>query len=238
MHRIADRLANLVQRSQIVARIVSAKPQFAERRTLPRPATPRPQPRPRPALSATIRCCCTISQPRPSRPTVRKAACSQLSPEHPKPSISRPEAGNHRQPLIADEMEGFACSIEEFDRGYAPAFEQVAQIVERRYEIAHRLHDIRLKIAPSNDPLLGHEIDENERPLRYRSDTATTGRLSLSTTGRALISLSVRGSGHGLVAFEARQTDDEIYRWKPAQRANKVAGAYFSCFRRRCKFTR
>ena len=45
-----------------------------------------------------------------------------------------------------------------------------AQIFERRNQIPHSLGKVRFQIAPADHPLLGLEVDQDDRPLGDRGD--------------------------------------------------------------------
>jgi len=81
----------------------------------------------------------------------------------------------------------------QLDGGDTAPLQQDAEILEGGHEVAHRLHDIGLEIAAPDDPLLvcrsititGHSV--------IVAILMTTGRLSLSTVGLAVMDLTVSG---------------------------------------------
>ena len=81
------------------------------------------------------------------------------------------------------------------------------------------------------------KVYENERPLRYRSDTGHHGTLELEHDGPGFDFSERKGSGHGLLLSKLAKLTTEFTDGS-LRKVIKRRWSYFSWFRRGCKFTR
>ena len=96
--------------------------------------------------------------------------------------MSSARDGDHRQPLVADEVQRLAREVSNSSEGTTRAtLQQVAQILEGGEEVPHGLRHVRLEIAAPDDPLLGVEVDQ-DRPATavIVAMRATIGRCELA----------------------------------------------------------
>src|SRR6516164_1007148 len=76
-------------------------------------------------------------------------------------------------------MKRFAAGFVQFDWSDAAAVEHLTEIVKGRDEIAHRVAEVRLDLAASDDALFGMEIAQDQGPLGERGDARYDGSLEL-----------------------------------------------------------
>jgi len=67
-------------------------------------------------------------------------------------------------------MHGFARDVVKFDRRHMPPFQHVAEILQRRDQIAHRLDGVGLEIAVSDDAFFREQVDQDQRPFGNGGD--------------------------------------------------------------------
>ena len=101
---------------------------------------------------------------------------------------------DHRQAFVADEVQRLARRVEQLHRRHRPALQQGAEIVERRHQVAQRLHDIGFEIAAPDDALLGLQVDQHQRPLGDGGDADDDRPLELEHD-------RPRGDGPGIVSM-------------------------------------
>ncbi len=90
---------------------------------------------------------------------------------------------DHRLALIADEMQRFARDVVELERRDAAALQQLAEIVQRRHQVAHRLDGVGLEIGAADDALFGEEVDQDQRPFGNGRDLGDHRALQLQHDG-------------------------------------------------------
>ena len=73
--------------------------------------------------------------------------------------------GDHRHAPVADEVQRPARQAVQLDGRHRLALEHLAEIVQRRDQIVHRLGGVGLEIAPPDHALLGVQVDQDQRPL-------------------------------------------------------------------------
>ena len=78
------------------------------------------------------------------------------------------QSGNRDQglALVSDEMQRLARQIVKLDRGDAPPLQHLAEILQGRDQVAHRLDGVRLEIAAPDDTFFREQIDQDQRPIR------------------------------------------------------------------------
>ena len=84
--------------------------------------------------------------------------------------MSRPDDGDHRQALVADEVQRLARGVIQLERRQLPALEHLAHVVQCRHEVAHRLDGVGLEVGAADDAFLGLQVDQDDRPVREGGD--------------------------------------------------------------------
>ena len=77
---------------------------------------------------------------------------------------------NHRDPFVANQVQRLARTLEIIERTNRLAFAGCRQIVNRRDDVARRVLQIGLEVTPPHDPLVGVEVDQDQRPLIEETD--------------------------------------------------------------------
>ena len=78
--------------------------------------------------------------------------------------------GDHRDALQADQAERGAALSKVVERGDRLALACRREVVKRWHDVAHRVLQIGRQIAVADDPFLGVQIDQDQRPLLVEAD--------------------------------------------------------------------
>src|SRR6266540_6251855 len=80
-------------------------------------------------------------------------------------------------------MQRLACRLKDFDGSDRPPLQQFTEVVQRRNQVAQRLHDVGLEVTAANDALIGDQVYEDKRPLPDRGYARDDGAFERQDDG-------------------------------------------------------